>query len=58
MATIDTDELQQELDKTQGAFKKWAATTSRLANECKSLHLRSVRMATGELWGWGDGGGW
>lgn len=45
---IDTDELQLELDKTQGAFKKWATSTSRLANDCKSSHLRSVRMASGE----------
>lgn len=46
---IDTDELQQELDKTQAAFKKWAVTTGRAAQECKVSHLRNMRSAAGEM---------
>jgi hypothetical protein len=44
---IDTDELQQELDKTQAVFRKWAATTGRAAQECKAAHMRNTRAATG-----------
>ncbi len=53
---IDTDELQQELDKTQNAFRKWAAATSRVAQECKNAHLRNIRVASGAGRGWGAGG--
>lgn len=44
---IDTDELQEELDKTQTAFRKWAVSTSRTAQEGKASHLRSIRAGTG-----------
>ncbi|GBF93798.1 hypothetical protein Rsub_06130 [Raphidocelis subcapitata] len=46
---IDTDELQQELDKTQAAFKKWAAGTTRVANDCKASFLRGVRTASADV---------
>jgi hypothetical protein len=49
MAAIDMDELQQELEKTQAALRKWAAATSRAATECKAVHLRNMRLAAGEV---------
>lgn len=44
---IDTDELQHELDKTQGAFRTWAVATGRAAQECKGSYLRNIRAASG-----------
>jgi hypothetical protein len=45
---IDTDELQQELERTQAAFRRWASTTSRAAQEGKNGHARNMRIASGE----------
>jgi hypothetical protein len=45
---IDTDELQQELDRTQVAFKRWAAATNKAAQDGKNTHTRNMRVASGE----------
>lgn len=45
---IDTEELQQELEKTQGALKKWAVTMSKAAQEGKNTHTRNMRLAASE----------
>ena len=52
---IDTDELQLELDKTQGAFKKWAVATGRTAQECKASFMRNIRAASGAATAAGGG---